>query len=279
MLKGLYKDFQACKVTYRSRTLYLVPHWMCIGVVKGGTTSLYKAFKQHPDIWMPHSKETHFFSGPDYGLGMRYYMDNFFANADSYAKSIGEISPKYFIHRYVPRRIKANINNDIKFIVILRHPVDRAWSHYCHSYERFRHFPYRPTEDLSFKLALREEKKRLNEPDHYSWTHGYWLAYLYTGLYAKHLRNWFDYFPRENFLVLTLEELTEKTQLTLDSIANHLGIKSFSDLDNSISFPKTNSYSRTGLESVTRRDLIRYYEPHIRDLERLLDRDFSHWLS
>lgn len=250
-----------------------IPNWLCVGVPKAGTTSLYSCLKDHPEIWIPESKETHFFSSPDYEKGMDWYLDKFYKGADP-AKAVGELTPKYLIHKDAPRRIQSKLKKDIKLLVILRHPIDRAWSHYCHSYERFRKFSFRPTEDLSFEQALEAEPERLSMPDEYSWTHGMWNAYYYTGLYATHLKNWFSVFDREQFLIMTLEDLIDNTRETVDNIADHLGIARF---DSVPEFPKSNSFSRPDLKEETRRMLIERYRPHNEELEELLGRSFDSW--
>jgi len=252
-----------------------IPNWMCIGVPKAGTTSLYHALQAHPEIWMPESKETQFFSSPDYLKGVEWYLKKFYSGADS-GKAVGELSPKYLIHRDVPKRIRKTLGKDIRFLVILRNPVDRAWSHYCHSYERFRHFSFRPTEDLSFEEALKAEPERIAQGDEYGWTHGMWLAYYFTGLYARHLKNWFRIFSREDFFIMTLEDLIDRPKETLNGITDHLGIGRFNVYPQ---FKKSNTYSRAGLKESTGKMLLERYRPHIEELEELLGRKLESWYS
>jgi len=254
---------------------YMIPNWMCIGAPKAGTTSLYSALKTHPEIWVPECKETHFFSSPDYYNGMDWYLKTYFSGAKK-NRSVGELTPKYLRQKGVPERINKHINKDIKFLVILRNPVDRAWSHYCHAYDRFRHVQFRPTEDLTFDEALKVEPDRLRQSNEYGWTHGMFLAYFYTGLYAQHLKNWFGVFSRRKFLIITLEDLIENTAYTLDKITNHLKIAPFNPHPH---FRKTNTYSKPGLTESTRKMLIKRYRPHIKELENLLGRRFSSWYN
>lgn len=253
---------------------YPIPNWMCVGVPKSGTTSLYNTLKEHPQIWMPKSKETQFFCSPDYEKGMEWYLEHFYLGADPDI-AVGELSPKYLIHKDVPRRIKKVLNDEIKFLVILRHPVDRAWSHYCHSYKVFRTVHYRPTEDLDFEEAIEAEPQRLKMPDEYGWTHGMWNAYYYTGLYAKHLKNWFTVFDRKKFLIITLDDFIEKPRETIDKITDHLRISRFGDI---LEFKKSNSYSRPdGMTETTRKKLLKKYKPYNKELEELLGRKLDSW--
>lgn len=267
----------------KNRTLYLfdkltsrryqMPHWICIGVPKAGTTSLYHCLKEHPQIWMPTEKETQFFSSPNFRKGMKWYLNKFYRDADPNT-AVGELSPKYFIHKHVPKRIIQNLDKNIKFLILLRNPVDRAWSHYCHSYKVFHTVPFRPTEDLTFEEALEAEADRLNEPGEYGWTHHMWNAYYYTGLYAMHLKNWLKFFDRRQFLIITLEDLIYNTIETLNKITEHLNIENFSIFP---VFRQTNTYSKPGLKESTRNLLIERYKPHNRELSHLLGRNFEHW--
>lgn len=111
-------------------------------------------------------------------------------------------------------------------------------------------------------------------PDEYSWTHGMWNAYYYTGLYAQHIKNWFRFFDRNKFLIITLEDLIENTNDTLDKITDHLHIEPFNPYP---CFHKTNTYSKPGLEKSTRRMLIKKYKPHIKELEEFLGRPLKSW--
>lgn len=250
-----------------------VPNWMGIGVVKGGTTSLYHLLKNHPEVYIPASKETHFFVSPEYEKGTEFYLSKYFGNKPSNCKG-GDISPKFFIHRDAPRRIREAFGDNLKFILTLRHPVDRAWSHYCHSYERFHRVPYRPTEDLTFEDALVKEESRLAEPDEYSFTHHMWNAYRYTGFYDLHLRNWLKHFHQDNFLFILLDDIESNSGSVIDKITSFLGI---SALSNTHVFPESNSYSRPNVPTKTFTRLQNEYLPSITRLEKLIDRDLSSW--
>ena len=250
-----------------------LPSWLCIGVPKAGTTSLYDALARHPDIWIPKSKETHFFSSHDYSKGINWYRESFFTGSHA-SPAPGELTPKYLAHRDVPQRIREHLGTGVKFIVLLRHPVERAWSHYCHSYDRFRDVPYRPTEDLTFEDALEAEPERLAAKDEYSNDHGMWLAYFHTGLYATHLKRWFQFFDRDLFMVITLEDLVERSNETLQALTEHLGIPSFREFPG---FPCSNSYSRRGPDRKTRDMLFRRYREHTAELEELLHRRLDAW--
>ncbi len=187
---------------------------------------------------------------------------------------VGELSPKYLIHRTVPPRLKASIRSDLKFIVILRNPVERAYSHYCHSHRVFKTVPYRPTEPLSFAQALLAEPQRLAEPDEDSFTHHSWNAYFYTGLYALHLEHWFSVFRRDRFLVLILEEMSRDPRPALSAVLQHIGVEDISDR---MELPWVNSATDSRIDPELRDRLYEAYRPWNRQLERLLGRDLGIW--
>ena len=109
-----------------------LPNFMCLGAAKSGKTTLYDILKQHPDIYLPSFKEPHFFDIHDnYNNGIDWYMKNYYSKSNF--KAIGDFTPSYFFEKEAPKRIYDALSKDIKFIVILRHPVDRAYSHYLHS--------------------------------------------------------------------------------------------------------------------------------------------------
>ena len=131
-----------------------LPNFMCIGAAKSGTTSLYDILKQHSDIFLPSFKEPHFFDIPSvYQNGIEWYEKTYFQSVKN-EKCIGDFSPTYLFDEHAPERILNDLGDNVKFIIILRNPVDRAYSHYLHS-KRDEH------ENLSFKDALSLEKNRV----------------------------------------------------------------------------------------------------------------------
>ena len=171
-----------------------LPNFMCIGAAKSGTTSLYDILKQHSDVFIPSFKEPHFFDiSTVYEHGISWYDKTYFSGVKK-EKCIGDFTPTYLFDKYAPERIFSSLGKNVKFIIILRNPVDRAYSHYLHS-KRDLH------EHLSFEDAL---KKKVDEKNNY-------LTYLRTsyveqGRYADMLQRYFALFSKNNFLILHFEE-------------------------------------------------------------------------
>src|SRR3954468_5620489 len=103
-----------------------LPDFVVAGAAKGGTTSLFYYLKPHPQVWMPEAKELHFFSN-HFDRGIDWLRAQFVgAGADDV---VGEMTPEYLEHPYAAERM-ASVIPDAKIVAILRHPVERAYSHY-----------------------------------------------------------------------------------------------------------------------------------------------------
>jgi len=107
-----------------------LPDWLLIGAPKSGTTSLSAWLGHHPDVWATQFKELHYFDSDDnYARGPQWYS-SFFADAGPEQKA-GEATPSYLHHRQAPARVAALVPGAV-LLAVLRHPVDRAYSHYWH---------------------------------------------------------------------------------------------------------------------------------------------------
>ena len=142
LLYDTYKHNVFRRVTANLRDL---PDFAIIGAQKAGTTSLYNFITKHPAIAPASIKEVEYFS-MRYSLGESWYRSNFPMDLSRrrLAKKInqeiitGEASPYYLFHPTAPNRMK-DLLPDAKLIVILRNPVDRAYSHYHHAIRRRMH--------------------------------------------------------------------------------------------------------------------------------------------
>ncbi len=188
---------------------------MVPGASKCGTTSLWYYLKQHPDIYLSPVKEPHFFdSDLNYTNGIGWYYSQCFPSVRQ-EKIVGEMTPGYlYKHDLVIPRIQDNIANNIKFIIMLRDPVKRAWSHYLHMVRNEK-------EVESFETALELEDTRLKNNTG-------WFSYYYEGLYGYHLSKWFKAFGKECFLVLELEQMQKEPKEFFHQIFEFLEIKTIS---------------------------------------------------
>jgi len=127
-----------------------LPTIVIAGAQKSGTTSLAAAMRKHRQIAMSARKELHFFDRY-FDRGIDWYADQFHPRKDQ--TQIAEATPSYLYEREARQRMLA-ILPEAKIVVILRNPVERAYSHYWHTRRR-------DLEDLSFEEALALEPTRI----------------------------------------------------------------------------------------------------------------------
>jgi hypothetical protein len=177
-----------------------LPNFLGIGVQRGGTTWLHKFLSSHPDVYMPtQRKEIRFFERY-YDRGVGWY-EKFFCPPEeaSRYKAIGEISTQYYDCEQCPGRIQATLPGS-KLIVMLRHPVSRAYSHYGFTVQRSN---YRG----SFEDFLIDRPNTLEK-----------------GFYSRYLKNYLRYFDRSQLLALVHEEVFIDLDKTKETLGNFLGI-------------------------------------------------------
>lgn len=188
------------------------PNFMLLGAAKAGTTSLHHYLIQHPAVYLPKEKEIQFFTDDAlYEKGTDYYLKHYFRGARDFVAR-GDATPIYF-HRpevVIPRLIRHFGVEGLKFVIILRNPVTRAWSHY-------QHMRRLGLESLEFEQALEQESERMQQHPLS------WFSYFSDGLYASQLRQWFDHFPRESFLVIVQDDLIREPRNVLGGIFGFLG--------------------------------------------------------
>lgn len=196
------------------------PNFFIIGAPKAGTTSLFDYLTQHPEVFPTSIKEPNFFANEQkYAKGFPWYLEKYFAGAEAY-RLRGEATPEYLRSgAVVAPRIREHIGVEgVKLIVILRDPVDRAWSNYMHLHSYL-------IEELSFRQALDVEAERVEEnPTTFA-------AYYAQGLYAAHLKEWFRHFPKEQFLFLLFEDLRQDPTGLLGHVFEFLGVDPEAEVD------------------------------------------------
>lgn len=202
-------------------------NFFCVGAQKAGTTTLHDILVQHPDVFLPKIKETKFFADPEkYKMGLTYYINEYFKEIEG-KTIVGEVDPEYMYYEDVPKRIYETLGNEIKFIFMLRNPVERAFSHYKMSLSR-------GYETFSFLDAIEAEEDRLSDFNYEK----FWLSkrnnlsYLNRGYYSQQIERFIEYFPKENMLFVIFEdELIKNKEETLKSIYHFLNIEEKATID------------------------------------------------
>ena len=198
-----------------------MPRFVILGAQRGGTRSLYEDLTRHPLVQPARTDEVHFFS-LFFDRGLRWYQSQFPPLAPG--QITGEASPYYLFHPLAAKRLHAMLP-EAKLIVLLRNPVDRAYSHFQHEVRQ-------GTEPLSFEAAIAAEPERLAgeearilEDDTYiSFTHQHY-SYLGRGRYVEQLRRWLSLFPREQLLILQSEAYFRDPGAIVQQVTEFIGLE------------------------------------------------------
>jgi hypothetical protein len=184
-----------------------LPSFVIIGAMKSGTTSLAAYLNAHPDAFC--AIEPHFFDAA-FDRGIDWYREQF-RDAGGVA-AVGEKSPSYMYLPGVMERITGTLP-DAKLVAILRHPVDRAYSHYWHQRRAGK-------EKLPFARALAAEPDRLAAQTKGTSP----FAYVDRGMYLSQLERVAALTSSENVLVLLFEDLRSEPEKTFATLCTFLGI-------------------------------------------------------
>lgn len=236
------------------------------GTQKGGTTALDVYLRENPSICMAEKKEVHFFDNEEnFAKKADYSSYHSLFNPTSSHKLLGEATPIYMYWYSAPRRIW-EYNQDIKLIVLLRNPIERAYSHW--NMERSRGY-----ESLPFWEAIQNERQRCMEA--LPLQHRVY-SYIDRGFYVEQLRRLWAFFPKNQTLVLKSERLKYQPQEALHEVYSFLGV----DGGDAVSFKDVHSRKYDLPMTNKERSHLRYiYEFEIRELERELGWDCSDWLK
>jgi hypothetical protein len=286
------------------------PNLFLVGFPKTGTTALWKMLSRHTQIYVPPVNEIHYFEVnyknlPYQGPGdmtdppiktEEEYLDLFRGRQERY---LMDYTPAYAEHPEVASDIKV-FNSDAKILILLRNPVERCFSNYCHQVRKGH-------EKRSFEDALRieEERRSLN------W--GMFWRYKENSYYYSRTKAYFDAFDVTNVKTVLTQELQNDTITVLEDLIHWLDL----DWENIASFDRHNrsgkpnwklklldrmrsialvrnvgrrfvsaeavqKFRNDNLESIdlsekTRNELRQLFTDDIKKLERLINKDLSTW--
>ena len=245
------------------------PDFIIIGAQKCGTSALFKHLGKHPDIQLPKKKELHFFD-ENYSRGLDWYLRYFKKANAPFPVCTGEASPYYFFHPLVPSRIY-NTYPGIKLMLLLRNPVNRAYSQYHHMKRKGRI-------SLSFEHCIRLEedvlagrKEAFFKEEHHSDLMYRRFSFLTRSRYAEQLDEWYKDFNREQLLIIRSEDYFSDAGQTFQQVFRFLGLPPAD-----INLTKKHSGSDyPPMKPETREQLTAYFEPFNRQLYGMTGRDFG----
>jgi hypothetical protein len=224
----------------------MLPTFIIIGAQRAGTTTLFFYLRSHPDIEGPKPadssvswpKELHFFD-EYFAKGVDWYRAFFplersraRARSEGHDLITGEATPYYLFHPLVPERVATTVP-DVRLIVLLRDPIERAYSHYQLMVRTGR-------EKLSFEEAVEAEPKRLAGAEdllalkeqrgpsgarkHHHHRH---RAYVGRSMYAEQIERWLQHFPREQLLAIRAEDFSADIPGVYSQALDFLGARAW----------------------------------------------------
>lgn len=190
-----------------------LPNLVIGGAQRSGTTSLHYMLAQHPDIYLPPKpQEIHFFDiDAHYARGLDWYRSLF--QGWNGERIVAQTSPLYLFEPRVPARLYA-VLPEAHLLFILRHPVDRAYSHYWHQ----RRYGF---ETLSFEQALEREAERMDQGNRDRRN----FSYLARGDYAHQIQRYFEIFEREQILIVLQDDLEQQPRTLMEQVWRFLDLE------------------------------------------------------
>lgn len=255
----------------------LLPNFLIVGAQKCGTTSLYDYLIEHESIHAAATKEVGYFDRY-YARGLTWYRAQFpsrlraarVQRARRQPFITGEASTGYILNPHALRRIR-QVLPDVKLILLLRNPVDRAFSHYQACFRR-------GVDTLSFEAALESEESRIgaawarmlaDETFHTIDIAHY--AYARTGLYAGQVEILLSLFPRDRVFVASTEAFAANPQRVYSDVLQFLGLADHRLADDTWS----NVGQYAAMDPAIRAKLTRYFRPHNERLFEYLGTGFA----
>ena len=236
------------------------PDFLIIGAAKCGTSSLFNYLKSHPQILLPHKKEIGFF-GAKFKYGIDWYLAHFPSISDRPNLITGEATPNYIRFPKAARQIK-DLFPQIKLIVLLRNPIDRALSWHHHKLNS-------GLAKGTFADAVAQEMKQLkNFSEEDLMRKGHNPDNILGSLYFYKLKIWMEVFDREQFCLIKSEDLYSNPGAVMTRVFSFLGLK-----DHPLSqYPTFNAgFYNSSISDGLRKTLADYFRPHNQKLEKYLD--------
>jgi hypothetical protein len=278
------------------------------GAPKSGTTSLYYYLEEHPEIEMSSQKEPDYFSDTPLQEQGMYYGKNRINTLDKYESLFaqkegviyGEGSVSYLFYENVAEDIK-KYNPNAKIIIMLRNPIDRAFSHYL----------------MDYRLGLVSDSFEdiINKKSKYKNAHLFYQQYIEVSEYAKQIQRYCNVFSTDNLLLIDYEDFKGDVSGTVDLAYDFLKVSTEFSADvntkhNTFTMPKNKGirfiYSFVILRKIltfifpkslvknikgllfkadkkpklleeTRNQLKQFFSDDVRELGGVLGKDYSKW--
>lgn len=253
--------------------LRLQPGFIMIGGQRCGTTSLFRNLRAHPQLMPARYRKGINYFDLNYYRGMPWYRGHFPIErlarlaTSGYGEPVGfEASGYYLYHPFTAERLARDLPG-VKLLVMLRDPVERAFSAYKHEYAR-------GYERESFERALELEDERLagevermrDDITYESLSHRH-HSYRHRGHYAEQLERFLEHFPQEQVHVVDSAAYFAEPESTYRAVLEFLDLRPFKPAV----FAQVNARPGASMKPETRQFLEEYYAPHNERLVKLLE--------
>lgn len=295
------------------------PNFLIVGTARAGTTSLHEYLGGHPDIFMPLQKEPCFFTfygdHPVYKDSRHRYLTEsedylaLFAGRTELVMGESSTPYLYFFDKTIAHieQLVPNAREEMRILIILRDPAERAYSQYMHNRRDLR-------EPLSFEEAIAAEKQRMADQWHFDY------AYVDKGFYFQQVKAYLDHFRHVKIVFYdTLEKNPEKLlaevyaflgvsdaqsgKMVKRNQSGEMKVKWFKQIITTRKNPILNFFrklmsrdtkkrlrnwikdkllrynlKKTEMAPATRKQLVELYRSDIEQLQQLVQKDLSDWL-
>jgi len=259
----------------------VLPDVLLIGASKCGTSSMAAQLSSHPDCMPPFFKEVRYFDSSRIPVtDLATYRAHFPSAAHRRARELlsgrrawtADFSPTYFDHPHAPRRVFEVLGPDVRLILMLRNPIDRAFSQYRFQRgfgnEREEHFE--KALELEASRVADEAEKQLADEAYFSNPLNQ-FGYVARGLYLQYLKRWHHYFDPSQLLIVRFEDFKRAPQPVFDEVCDFLG-SPHRPVRNEI---HNVSRVQEQLSAETRARLVEVFRAHNRELSEYLHRDLD----
>jgi hypothetical protein len=245
----------------------MLPSFLIVGGQRCGTTSLFTALSQHPEIRMPLGRKGIHYFDVAYQHDLAWYRGHFPLRRPGSSTITGESSPYYMFHPLAPERIARDLPS-VVLLVALRDPAERAYS--AHAHELARGFETEP-----FERALELEAQRLagagtqlRAPDSGEVHAHRHQAYLLRGQYIDQLEHLEALFGRDRIHVVDSGSIFAEPAAELGQVFTFLGLQHSDE----VTFAQHNARPRSPMAESLRRRLEDHFRPYDERLAQWLGR-------
>lgn len=253
-----------------------LPSFILVGAQRTGTTSLFRALMSHPQIHQANFHKGVNYFDINYHRDFAWYRGHFPTTAtlsrhghgETVAPMTFEASGYYMFHPCAAARMARHLP-ELKILVMLRDPIERAFS--AHKHELARGYETEPFEralELEDERLAGQEERMIAEAGYQSFSHRH-HAYVRRGQYAEQIRRLHQHFPTERVHLIESERFFESPEETYGQVLDFLELPAVLP----DSFDRWNARPSSPMPESTRARLGAHFRTHDEALADLLGRD------